>query len=714
VDKALNRFYVGQDADYFIHKDLQGFLTREKDRFIKNVLFSDLDALLDLRADAATRVLARAFNAVASRIIEFLDATETFQRNLFTLKKKVIDTHWLISLGKIPESFWPRLLQNNRLLAYWQNEFKQTVATPDELKALPTLVVDTSLFITPDERALIDDILSDPAFDHLDEQTDGLLIHSENWQALNLLQEKFRERVQCIYIDPPYNTGGDGFLYKDSFRHSSWAAMMSQGLSLAESLLSQTGILFVSIDENEKDRLKCIVSEIFSHAKSYEIIRTTGTPTAQGTTGLSNTFDSLFLVGKDERSKLFGLPLSEEDKLIYNQQDQNGRYLTRSLRMTGEEDRREDRPDMYYGVDAPDESTVYPIGPGGYESRWRLKKSEYLSRIEKGLIEWKFTASYDDSEDGAGENDLIQPPRWKPYIKFYMPESKSVQNLWGDIGGNKKGKRELKDVVGPVQRLTPKPMALMSRVIEISSSPGDIVLDFFSGTGTTAAAVLNCNDLDSSLRNRKWILCEFGDVFSLSKSRISRLSFTRKWKYGLPIQNGVLNRPVIIKVLRLEQYEDVIANLDTAWDEAALPEAVPLRYLFRPDQNRVRLSLNLARPFANTLKIGKAGEEQAVDLLETWALLQGYWVRSRKIHLENGRSYACLETECGCLVVLRDIDEPEDDSATLNVLAAGYVNTDGSRRIQRLEVNHWADLRRIERPCTLLGPTDFDRGAAWN
>lgn len=88
-------------------------------------------------------------------------------------------------------------------------------------------------------------------------------------------------------------------------------------------------------------------------------------------------------------------------------------------------------------------------------------------------------------------------------------------------------------------------------------------------------------------------------------------------------------------------------------------------------------------------------------------------MRSRRVRLENGRRYACLETECGCLVVLRDIDEPEDDSATLNALAARYVNEDGSRRIQRLEVNHWADLRRIDRPCILLGPTDFDRGAAW-
>ncbi|WP_153109282.1 hypothetical protein [Propionivibrio limicola] len=155
TDKKLNLFYVGQDADYFIHKDLRAFLGREKDRFIKNVIFSDLDSLLDLRGDAATRVIARAFNGVATRIIEFLDATETFQRNLFTLKKKVIDTHWLISVGKIPEAYWPRLLQNPRLIDYFQREFKQTVTSVDDLKAKPTLVIDTSLFVSDEEKALI-------------------------------------------------------------------------------------------------------------------------------------------------------------------------------------------------------------------------------------------------------------------------------------------------------------------------------------------------------------------------------------------------------------------------------------------------------------------------------------------------------------------------------------------------------------------------------
>jgi adenine-specific DNA-methyltransferase len=273
IDKALNRFYVGQDADYFIHKDLHGFLTREKDRFIKNVIFSNLDTLLDLRADAATRVLARAFNAVAGRIIEFLDATETFQKNLFTLKKKVIDTHWLISLGKIPQAYWPRLLAHEPLRAYWQREFKQNVSAStslEDLQALPTLVVDTSLFTGLAGQALIDEILSDPAFDHLDEQTDGLLIHSENWQALNLLQEKFRERIQCIYIDPPYNTGGDGFLYKDSFRHSSWATMMADRLTMAKPLLGSHGVLFASIDDKERLSLERLLADTFGAGNRVE------------------------------------------------------------------------------------------------------------------------------------------------------------------------------------------------------------------------------------------------------------------------------------------------------------------------------------------------------------------------------------------------------------------------------------------------------------
>jgi adenine-specific DNA-methyltransferase len=204
-----------------------------------------------------------------------------------------------------------------------------------------------------------------------------------------------------------------------------------------------------------------------------------------------------------------------------------------------------------------------------------------------------------------------------------------------------------------------------------------------------------------------------GDHFiSVLKPRIARLMFSPHWKNGAP--GAAHRRRHIVKVQRLEQYEDVVNNLETAWDAAELPPGVPLRYLFRPEQNAVRQSLNLGQPFTNTVRAGQHGALHTIDLLETWALLRGYWVRSRRVLFEDGKRYAALETTCGCLVLLRDIAEGEDDSALVNAIAARYQNDDGSSRIQRLELNLWADLRKIKLPCTLVTANDFDRGTAWN
>ena len=195
---------------------------------------------------------------------------------------------------------------------------------------------------------------------------------------------------------------------------------------------------------------------------------------------------------------------------------------------------------------------------------------------------------------------------------------------------------------------------------------------------------------------------------------------TTNWNDGIPLDNDGWQG--LVKVQRLEQYEDVLANLDTAWNENTLPEGIPVSYLFRPEQNRIQLTLDLKRPFDNRICIGRMREAQAIDLLESWAYLQGYWQRSRRVFSEAGRRYECLETECGTLVVLRDIVEPEDDSAALQAIVARYVDCDEdgktTQRLRRLEVNYWANLVRVEAalpglPCTIINAHDFDRGAEW-
>lgn len=721
IDRALNRFYVGQDADYFIHKDLKGFLSREKDRFIKSVIFSDLDALLSLKGDATTRILARAFNAVAARIIEFLDATETFQRNLFTLKKKVIDTHWLISLGKIPESYWPRLLANGRLRAWWQAELKQDVGSIDTMRGLPTLVVDTSLFESAKERALIDAILADPAFDHLDEQTDGLLIHSENWQALNLLADKFRERIQCIYIDPPYNTGGDGFLYKDSFRHSSWAAMMADRLALAKVYLGERGVIFASIDEKERGGLEHLLAETFgSENRLGELIWRNVTDNNPTRVAVEHEYIECFAANAKKMPSEWKSPLSDaKEALIKIGEGLIAQYGdTPALRAAYADWFRENKPflgamDGYKHIDVGGIYTgsrrVHNPGKEGY--RYDVIHPATGKPCKQPLMGYRFpeeTMKRLLAEDriifGDDETKIIEI---KVYAHEFEDKLASVITLDGRSGAN-----DLRAMFpGETRFKNPKTSALFEGIFPFVTGEKEYILDFFAGSGTTAQAVLALNRKDE--KNRRFVLTEMGDYFdTILKPRVMKVMCSSKWKEGAPDAPG--DWQGIVKVQRLEQYEDVLANLEATWDEGALPEGVPVRYLFRPDESRVRLALDLTRPFDNTIKAGREGRETALDLLETRALLQGLWVRSRRAFDEGGKHYRALESECGCLILFRDINEGEDDSEAVNRITASYTNDDGSPRLSRLELNHWADLRRITLPATLLTGGDFDRGAQWS
>ena len=188
----------------------------------------------------------------------------------------------------------------------------------------------------------------------------------------------------------------------------------------------------------------------------------------------------------------------------------------------------------------PNDTIVFPIGPGGYESRWRLKETEYFERLEKGSIEWKLTSGSDD-EDNDEENFSYSSPCWKPYIKFHMPSSKTIQNLWNDLEGNKKGKRDLKNVLGQVKKLTPKPIGLIRRIIEASTLPGATILDYFGGTGTTACAVMQANTA-SDLDRRKWILCEFGDIFLRQSGEFHACIFQTIGKLEIQLRSAFKDR----------------------------------------------------------------------------------------------------------------------------------------------------------------------------
>ena len=182
----------------------------------------------------------------------------------------MVETQYCIAVGSIPEAFYAEIAANEAQREEWVallaiDEIKGDRITPaysaklepEFLKAQPLLVVDTRHFDTDFRSRLLG------AIDDVDEQTDGVLLHGENFQALTLLQHRYWDHIKCVYIDPPYNTGNDGFAYRDSYQHSSWMAMIEDRLRLARPIMASTAAMFVSVDDTEQANLRHLMENVF-------------------------------------------------------------------------------------------------------------------------------------------------------------------------------------------------------------------------------------------------------------------------------------------------------------------------------------------------------------------------------------------------------------------------------------------------------------------
>ena len=320
-----------------------------------------------------------------------------------------------------------------------------------------------------------------------------ILIEGDNLEALTALSYTHEGKIDVIYIDPPYNTGNKDFVYndayvdtEDAYRHSKWLSFMNKRLRIAKRLLSDNGVIFISIDDNEQAQLKLLCDEILNSSNLIGIItRATGTTTGQDTGSLGKACDYILAYSKMANYQIGGIPLTDKDLSRYDMHDEKGAFSILQLRRTGGEDRREDRPTMFFPIIAPDGTEVYPYGPSGYESRWRVGPDKVKKMREDNMLYFK--------QDNTG--------KWKVYYKFYTEgKTKRPSNLWTDIDGNKKAQIELKSVVGDVKFETPKPIQLISRILELTTNINSIILDFFAGSGTTLLATMQLNAEDGGHR----------------------------------------------------------------------------------------------------------------------------------------------------------------------------------------------------------------------
>lgn len=323
---------------------------------------------------------------------------------------------------------------------------------------------------------------------------DNMLIHGDNLLALKALETDpaVRGKVKCIFIDPPYNTGSAFEHYDDGLEHSLWLTMMRDRLEILRNLLAEDGSIWVSIDDNEAHYFKVLSDEVFGRRNFMtNIVWEKADSPRMDVEFFSSRHDHILVYAKD-RSKwsINRLAVGDEIPNHYSKTDDEGRrYYTKPLRAMGADGTREARPSMYFSLTAPDGTEVFPKNPDGSDSRWRWSPK----RVEEDMhrLEWV-----------KGRNG------WAPYFRIYASdnEKRPPETIWphGDVGSNRTAKLESKSFLNGVRPFdTPKPEKLIQRVLEISTIPGDLVLDSFAGSGTTGAA--------AHKMGRRWIMVELGD-----------------------------------------------------------------------------------------------------------------------------------------------------------------------------------------------------------
>lgn len=322
-----------------------------------------------------------------------------------------------------------------------------------------------------------------------------ILIEGDNLEALATLAYTHEGKIDIIYIDPPYNTGNNDFIYndsyvdkEDSYRHSKWLSFMSRRLRIAKKLLSDYGVIFISIDDNEQADLKILCDSIFMPSNFCGQFIWRKKSGGRQTDRYFVTEHEYILVYQATNKFCWKDIQIEKSRKNYKYQDEKGSYNLIKLEKWGSSAHKEDRPSMYFPIKNPDGEDFYPVAPDGKAGRWRVGVKKMQTLIKDNLIEWKNGIPYE--KDYYSETEVKTKTQKSRSILYNVGETGDGSNLLTNIF------RE-KDVFQ-----NPKPLSLIKELISHNSA--NYILDFFSGSGTTLHATMQLNAEDGG--NRQCIL----------------------------------------------------------------------------------------------------------------------------------------------------------------------------------------------------------------
>ncbi len=380
--------------------------------------------------------------------------------------------------------------------------------------------------------------------------TDNILIKGDNLDALKILRQNYFECIKMIYIDPPYNTKNDGFVYNDNFTssteetleelgydkeyidyieniqgaktHSGWLSFMYPRLLLARDLLKNDGVIFISIDDNEVAQLKLLCDEIFGGDNIVAEFVWSGKSGSEDDSHIRNNKEYIFCYAKQIENFTIGLDTKKEEKFIYYDDKKKDFYKRQLLRKWGDNSKREDRPNLYYPISDDNANAFYPTLPSGEDGCWRWSRETMQKAINADMIEFATNGRYEAYE--------------KIYKSDENRKTKKFQSLLLELGSSSEGTKEIKNLLNEKIFSNPKPTKLLKHIIKIANTnKNDIILDFFAGSGTTAHAVMDLNAQDGG--NRKYISVQWAEetpekseakkagydtIFDITQERIKR------------------------------------------------------------------------------------------------------------------------------------------------------------------------------------------------
>ncbi|MGO2054131.1 MAG: site-specific DNA-methyltransferase [Halomonas sp.] len=722
LGKYLQQYTARNTMDYFIHKDLGGFLSRELDFYIKNEVLrlddiDDADVLIVEQQLKKIQVLRQ----LAKKVITFLAQLENFQKKLWLKKKFVKDANYCISLNQLDknDALLGYILKNSAQRKLWSELYSVDLSEIDLLLSedgpsgilsknkFKFMMVDTGVF----EKEVKDEIVS--CYGEAISGLDGVLIKSDNFQAVRLAKYTFEKEVSVCYIDPPYNTGDDGFVYKDNYKDSSWLSMLYDRVSSSIKLMADDSFFVVSFDDVEIQNFGFLADDIFgAHNRLARLVWDRNRKNDAKYFSVGHEYMAVYCLNKDNLDKSgrklreLKVGVDEAKAEFYKIKKRHGKCI---------EDIRNEWKDYVSTIKDPEVKGVlakYPKTsdrgpyrddgninwPGGNGPRYEVLHPETGFPVKIPKSGWRYSKPETFwNKYNRGEIFFGRDENTVPGVVYYLFEnSKQVMGsvFWSYAQNTN---NEFESIMGGRPFDNPKDAKDIGRVLSYFEKEG-WVLDYFAGSGTTGVSSINKKRDGSSFL--RYFLVEMGGYFDqVLKPRLIRAAYSKKWKNGRPCVDDSLELNGVsqgFKYLSLESYDDTLNNLELDEDphRDALMEQHPelrhdytLKYLLDVETRGSASLLNTERfrdPENYMLKVKQPGSDEsrktAVDLVETFNWLIGLHVS----YLDKPRTYvARFERET-------DPELPEDQNTRLKAVSL-RENEDGAYWIRQVE----GHVRRI-------------------